>query len=505
MSCHDQSLLCQSASARWGRNRSRPAHNHHRAPTGSYATIRRVAIGGCLLGWILCLGTAPAGGQPVGSSDPPVNLWSRTTGEDWPRLLGPRGDGQSTEMGILTAWQGGLRLVWSRRLGVGYGNAVVADGRLFQWDRYGDQERLLCLSAETGQLLWEWEAPVVYRDSYGYNNGPRCSPVVDGRQVAVYGVAGRLAVLDVEDGRLLWQRQLNEEYGVVQNFFGVGATPIFSGDLLLVMVGGSDQQGAALPPDRFAELRGSGSAMVAFDRWSGEVRYEIGPYLASYSAPVTAELDGEQHCFALLREGLLSFRTADGQKQAFFPWRAQSFESVNASSPVVLDRQVLISECYGPGSCLLERDVAGDWQPVWRDPPGRVRDQALRSHWATPIRFGEYLLACSGRNQPDADLRCLRASDGQVQWTHRNRERTTLLAVDGHALVLGEYGRLELVRLDHRAYQPVAVFDLERVLHPQDGRPLLEYPVWAPPTLSHGLLYLRGKDRLICLELIPEA
>ncbi len=33
--------------------------------------------------------------------------------------------------------------------------------------------------------------------------------------------------------------------------------------------------------------------------------------------------------------------------------------------------------------------------------------------------------------------------------------------------------------------------------------PLLEYPCWAAPILSHGLLYVRGKDRLVCLEVIP--
>jgi hypothetical protein len=33
--------------------------------------------------------------------------------------------------------------------------------------------------------------------------------------------------------------------------------------------------------------------------------------------------------------------------------------------------------------------------------------------------------------------------------------------------------------------------------------PGLEYPCWAPPVLSHGLLYVRGRGRLLCLELIP--
>jgi hypothetical protein len=32
---------------------------------------------------------------------------------------------------------------------------------------------------------------------------------------------------------------------------------------------------------------------------------------------------------------------------------------------------------------------------------------------------------------------------------------------------------------------------------------LLKPPAWAAPILSHGLLYVRGRDRLVCLELIP--
>jgi hypothetical protein len=36
------------------------------------------------------------------------------------------------------------------------------------------------------------------------------------------------------------------------------------------------------------------------------------------------------------------------------------------------------------------------------------------------------------------------------------------------------------------------------------GTPLLVEPCWAAPILSHGLLYLRGADRLVCLELIPK-
>ena len=39
----------------------------------------------------------------------------------------------------------------------------------------------------------------------------------------------------------------------------------------------------------------------------------------------------------------------------------------------------------------------------------------------------------------------------------------------------------------------------------ENSRPLLsDRECWAAPVLSHGLLYLRGQDRLVCVRLIPE-
>ncbi len=34
-------------------------------------------------------------------------------------------------------------------------------------------------------------------------------------------------------------------------------------------------------------------------------------------------------------------------------------------------------------------------------------------------------------------------------------------------------------------------------------RPVLRFPAWNAPILAHGLLYLRGKDQLLCLDARP--
>src|SRR5262249_8502722 len=60
---------------------------------------------------------------------------TRTQGEDWPFFLGPRGDSTSKELGIIAPWpKEGLRVVWHRRTGIGYGMPAISAGRLFQFD-----------------------------------------------------------------------------------------------------------------------------------------------------------------------------------------------------------------------------------------------------------------------------------------------------------------------------------------------------------------------------------
>lgn len=444
------------------------------------------------------------------SQNPPVSLWTRSQGEDWPRMLGVRYDSKSLETGIRTQWgQSGLPILWTQPAGMGYGNGVAALGRWFQFDRFGSAERLSCYRAQTGEILWTWESPVVYRDAYGYNNGPRCSPVVEGDSVYVYGVSGTLACIAIADGTERWKQDLNSQYGVIPNFFGVGASPLIYGDLVLVMVGGSPKKlsiGRSPTVNDLPRATPDGSAMVAFHKSTGKEVYRVGNYLASYSAPIIAHLDGRDRCVALVREGLLVFDAATGNDEAFFPFRATTFESVNAASPVILGNdRIFISEAYEIGSAIVELQ-AGKLTPIWQD-KGSRSDQAMRTHWATPLRNGNTLFASSGRNPPDTDLRCIEWNDDgvpRVRWTKRNRDRGTGLEVDGHWLWLGEMGRLQLFSTKASEYRPIAEMDLGSMIDPKNRKPYIQPPSWAPPVLSHGLLYVRGEDRVICLELIPD-
>ena len=144
-------------------------------------------------------------------------------------MLGVHYDSKNTETGVLTQWpKDGLRIVWHEKLGTGYGNGVAALGRWLQFDRHGNVERLSCYEAQTGKFLWKWEASVVYQDAYGYNDGPRSSPIVDGRYVYVYGVAGRIACVDIETGKELCREISPATTASYQTFSGLVPVPWFT-------------------------------------------------------------------------------------------------------------------------------------------------------------------------------------------------------------------------------------------------------------------------------------
>ncbi len=464
--------------------------------------MRRFLCLGCLLS--LGCGGADSASPAVAAKPgdpPPKDLRTRQSGSDWPRFLGPTGDSISTEKGIRSPWpKAGPSLVWQRRLGEGYGMPAISRGRLFVFDRVGGRARLSCWKSETGEPLWTFDYPTEYRDLYNYSGGPRCAPIVDGDRVYIYGVEGMLHCLRAEDGKLIWKADTIADFNVRQNFFGVGSTPVIEGDLLIAQVGGSPKNDPA-PNARFWP-KGADSGIVAFDKYTGKVRYHVTDELASYASPVLATIEGRRWCFVFARGGLVGLEPATGKVEFRYPWRARILESAIASNPVVVGNRLFLSECYGPGSALLEIKP-GECKEIWTDKDKGIREKSMRCHWNTPIHVDGYLYGCSGRHPEEAELRCIELASGKIMWRKRGLTRTSLLLVDNHFICLGEDGILRLLKVDPNKYEEVSSVELRA--DGNRGEPLLNEPCWAAPILSHGLLYLRGADRLVCLELIPKA
>ena len=211
---------------------------------------------------------------------------------DWPTFLGPTRDSVSMEKGIINPWpKTGLKKVWECELGVGFAPPVIAGGKLFHADRFDDDIRLTAREADTGKFLWKYEYPTAYVDRYGYDPGPRACPVVDGDRVYLYGPDGVLCCLNTTTGKEVWKVNTKAKFFFHQNFFGAGSVPVIDGDLLILPVGGSEK---GERPIDFREVKPNGTALVAFDKKTGEVKYSKGDELSSYSSPIITTINGKK-------------------------------------------------------------------------------------------------------------------------------------------------------------------------------------------------------------------
>jgi len=421
-----------------------------------------------------------------------ADLRTRKTGVDWPTFLGPAQDGSSPEKGISTNWpREGPKVIWETPMGQGYAPPSISKGRLFHFDRFADTARLSCRNAETGKLLWKFEYPTEYQDLYGYSPGPRACPVVDDERVTIYGPDGMLHCLNVVDGSEIWKIDTKKEYRFQQNFFGVGSVPIVEGDLILVAIGGSTHRGER--PNDLRSLTGNGTAIVAFDKKTGKEKYRLGDEHASYSSPTVATIGSRRWGFYFARGGLVAFEPATGKIDFHYKWRAKVLESVNAANPVVVGDKVLITECYEKGTAVLKVKEGAPPEEAWTDNDNDYRDKVLKCHWNTPIHVDGYVYGSSGRHENEAQLRCVELATGKLMWSQKGLERCSLTRIDGHFLCMCERGELLLLKIDPNKFEVAAKWNTE-----------LDFPTWAAPVVSNGLMYVRGKDRLLCVELIPK-
>ncbi len=126
-------------------------------------------------------------------------------GEDWPRFLGPHGNGISDETGLLDKFPAnGPTVVWEKSIGTGYSAPSVAGQQLVLHHRIGDEEVVECLAADSGKSLWRFGYPSHFVDPYGYNNGPRCTPLLTSNFCYTFGAEGKLTCLELQSGKLVW-------------------------------------------------------------------------------------------------------------------------------------------------------------------------------------------------------------------------------------------------------------------------------------------------------------
>lgn len=430
---------------------------------------------------------------------------ARLAADDWPRWMGPKMDGVWRESGLIESFpEGGPPVLWRHEVGGGYAGPAVAGGRVYLMDRVKDSgkgievendlrkhglipggERVLCLDAADGEVVWEYSYDRPYK--IAYPTGPRCTPIVDGDKVYTLGAMGDLICLQADDGKVVWQQLLTDAYAAKPPVWGYAAHPLIVGDQLFVTVGGKD------------------SAVICLDKRTGQERWKSGNVSdIGYAPLVMYENQNARQLIFWSHDGVESLDPETGKQHWFivFPETKQQAQATTIMTPQIIGNQLLVSE-YFAGSLLLElQDQPPGVREIWRsinDDP--KHEKSVNALMTTSFVENGYVYGVTG----EGVMRCNTLATNELMWSESKpigekpaEFATCFIVKNGDRFVLfNDQGELILTHLTPEGYHEIS---RAKILEPSGaarGRAI----VWSYPAFANGCVYARNDKEIVCVSL----
>lgn len=416
-----------------------------------------------------------------------VAVVSAASATDWADWRGPARDGRSSETNLPRQWSpAGENLLWKAPYG-GRSTPVVLGDRVFLQNGAGEgetlQERVLCLDADTGELLWEYRVNIYHSDVPPHRVG-WASPAADPATGNVYAftVGGVLLGLTGE-GELLWERSLPEDLGLITTHGGRTVSPILEGDLVIV---------SGLTSGWGEQARGW-HRFMAFDKRTGDTIWVSAPgeppYDTTYSPPVVVRIEGTR---------LLIAGGGDGAVHALEPqtgrpvWRYE-FSKRGINSGVVVHGTTAIVSHSEENLDTSEMGLiaAIDASARGEIPYDRTSWSVLGflGGYSSPVTDGERVYQIDN----SANLVAFDIDDGQRLWTLNlgTIQRASPVLADGKLYVGSNNGKFYILRPGATECEILDEDQLGTESHPE--------PIIASAAISGGRVYVVSEEALYCI------
>ncbi len=388
---------------------------------------------------------------------------------DWTFIRGPKFNGHSDEIHLADSWPAaGPPVVWSRALGQGFSAMVTARGRVFTQYQTLAGQYLACLSAETGESIWEYRYAWPYEPA-GLYPGPRATPTVAADRIYFASPEGHISCLSW-DGNLQWSVDLYQRFKGKPPGFGYACSPVILDTKVIVPVG-------AL-----------GSSIVALDSSSGETVWQAGDDSASYTPVLPITLGGRQLLIGYLENALVCHDATDGRQL----WRiglSHGYDE-HAAWPIFDEPWLWIAGPFQSGSRLLRLDPEHpeSYADVWQSKV--LSNDVFSSVCEQGFVYGFDIRDVQAKvHRPSrGKFRCIELTTGEEKWSTDKIGHAGVIGADGKLFLLTDQGELILVRADAEQFQELGRAQI-----------LGGEIAWTPPTLSHGRLYARNHSEAVCL------
>jgi outer membrane protein assembly factor BamB len=386
---------------------------------------------------------------------------------EWPHWLGPNSNGSSPETGLLTRWPDkGPKVLWKVPGGQGYSAVAVAGGRAITMVQRPEGELVLALDPATGKELWKTKIAPPYRNKFG--NGPRSTPSIEKGLVWVQSVSGPLVCLKADNGEIVWQHDLLKEFKAENIQWGLSASPLIEGDMVIAIPGGK------------------GAGVAAFDKKSGKLLWNSTDDKAAYASPMAVTVGGKRQIIFFTAPGLFAVEADSGKELWRIPWVTEF--DVNICTPLVIGQYLFVASGEQVGSTLFDLKAPGKPKAVWES---KGKKGVMTNYWANAVEHDGYLYGLSGEFDKVIDLNCVELKTGKLMWSKKGFGKGAITLAQGHLFIATKAGDLVLVHANPKGY-----LERSRVRMLGDNRTV--------PTLADRRLYVRDLRNIYCLDVAAQ-
>ncbi len=414
---------------------------------------------------------------------------------DWPEFRGIDRAGVWNADEIIDTFEGlsdPLPRVWTAPVGAGYSGPTVAGNGVYLMDRGApgrteEVERVVCVDRATGEARWVHSYPCVY-DGIDYGYGPRTSVTVGDGKAWALGMMGHLHCLDAESGEVIWAKDLGREYNIQMPIWGLSASPLVEGEVLVVQV--------SAPED--------GACFVGFDRNTGVEKWRALADRGSYVSPLMITQAGQRVLVAWSGQRIAGLDPATGKVHWEVPAQPNKMP-INVPGPAFNeDGSLMFLSTFYDGSRLigLSRTELKAKELWHRQGINERTTDALHCMISPPYFSGGHIYGIDSYGQ----MRCLDPKTGERVWENleaipQGRWGTGFMVPQGdQTWIVTERGELIIARLTPEGYSEI---DRAKLIEPttplkqrQEGTVLWSYPAFAGTQV-----FVRTDKELICVEL----
>lgn len=418
------------------------------------------------------------------------------SGDDWSQWLGNQRDSHWRESDIVEKIpDSGPVVRWRVPISGGYTGPAVVNHRVYVMDYVTDEERtanpdartklagkerVLCLDARTGKVIWKHEYSCPYEISYPA--GPRATPTVEGDRVYTLGAEGDLLCLDAQEGTVVWSRNFKNDFQAKTPHWGFCGHPLIDGDKLICFVGGP------------------GKLVVALNKNSGnEIWSSLDADNAGYSAPTIIEAGKKRQLLVWHPTALASVDPESGETYWSEPLEP------NYGMSIVTPRQwrdLLFVGGIVQKSMMVRLDEEKPAaQVAWMG----KKDVGIDPVHSTPYADEGILYGVSR----EGALSAVRMESGEILWStfelmpdkRRAQSGTIFLVKQADRFFLwNDSGELAIARLTPQGYQPLS---RTKILEPT-GEGMGRKVLWSHPAFADRCMFARNDQEIVCVSLAAE-